>query len=220
MLRLGLADERSEQLAHSLRDWQWPDGGWNCDRKPSAVNSSFMESLIPLRALYLHARLTGQRASLDAAERAAELFLKRRLFKRQSDGELIRSDFIKLHYPCYWHYDILFGLKVMTEIGRVTDERCGEALSLLESKRRPDGGFPAEGKYYVTTSGTKSGRSLVDWRGTNAARTNEFVTADALFVLKGAGRLSIGSGKRPAHLKAGAPPRLTLETSHEDNDGV
>jgi len=173
-----------------------------------------MESLIPLRALYLHARLTGQPASLDAAERASELFLKRRLFKRQSDGSLIRSDFIKLHYPCYWHYDILFGLKVMTETGRVTDERCGEALSLLESKQLPDGGFPANGKYYVTTPGGKGGRSLLDWRGTSGTRTNEFVTVDALFVLKEAGRLKVEPGQRLAPLAAGAPPRRPWKESH------
>ena len=32
-LALGLADERTDQLAANLTRWQWPDGGWNCDRK-------------------------------------------------------------------------------------------------------------------------------------------------------------------------------------------
>src|SRR5512139_1204742 len=50
-LRLGLADERTAELIERLIKWQWPDGGWNCDKHPEAVNSSFMESLIPLRAL-------------------------------------------------------------------------------------------------------------------------------------------------------------------------
>ena len=113
LLALGLADERVEELAERLRKWQWPDGGWNCDKNPGAINSSFMESLIPLRALALHARVTGNTASRIAAEHAAEIFLKRKLYKRQRDGSIINSDFVKLHYPCYWHYDILFGLKVM-----------------------------------------------------------------------------------------------------------
>src|SRR5215218_5640041 len=34
--RLGMAgDPRAELLARSLVDWQWPDGGWNCDLRAS-----------------------------------------------------------------------------------------------------------------------------------------------------------------------------------------
>jgi len=91
---------------------------------------------------------------------------------------------VKLHYPCYWHYDILFGLRVMAEAGLLQDERCREALALLESKRLPDGGFPAEASYYHGASDMRSGRSLVDWGGISARRMNPFVTVDALFVLK------------------------------------
>ncbi|MFQ6089537.1 MAG: hypothetical protein ACE5K0_11655 [Candidatus Methanofastidiosia archaeon] len=189
---LGLADTRSEELAKRLIKWQWPDGGWNCDKNPKAINSSFMESLIPLRALALHARLTENTESRTAAERAAEIFLKRRLYKRQRDGSVISDDFVKLHYPCYWHYDVLFGLKVMAEAGFIKDERCRDALELLESKQLPDGGFPVEKKYYQVTKKVKgkTGRSLVDWGGTSKKKMNEFTTADALYVLKMAGRLT------------------------------
>jgi hypothetical protein len=189
LLTLGLADERAGELARRLADWQWPDGGWNCDKKPAAAKSSFMESLIPLRALALHARLTGDQASWQAAQRAAQIFLKRELFKRQSDGSLMDPNFIQLHFPCYWHYDVLFGLKVMAEAGWIGDERCADALDLLEAKRLPDGGWPSEAKYYYCTPGAKSGRSLVDWGGTSKIHLNEFVTVDALFVLQSAGRL-------------------------------
>jgi len=147
-----------------------------------------METLIPLRALALHGRLTGDKKSLAAAERAAEIFLKRKLFRRRGNGRIISHDFVVLHYPCYWHYDILFGLKVMAEAGFIGDKRCTEALNLLESKRLPDEGFPAEGKYYRVTERRSTGRSLVDWGGVNKRQTNEFVTLDALFALKVAGR--------------------------------
>jgi hypothetical protein len=196
-LALGLVDERTEALAQRLRACQWPDGGWNCDRNPSASNSSFMETLIPLRGLVLHAKLTGDRESGLAAERAADVFLKRRLFKRQRDGAPIHDDFLRLHYPCYWHYDFLFGLKVMAETGRVGDGRCEDALRLLESKRLSDGGFPAEGRYYRTGPKVKSGRSPVNWGGVGKQRINEFVTLDALVVLKAAGRLPGEAGPGP-----------------------
>ena len=178
----------ADELAARLMRWQWPDGGWNCDRKPEAMNSSFMESLIPLRALALYARQRGDVVVRQSVERAAEIFLKRRMFRRQSDGSLIAADFVRLHYPCYWHYDILFGLKVMNEAGLISDPRCAEALDLLESKRLPDGGFSAEGKYYVTRVTARTGRSLVSWGMVKARKMNEVVTADALGVLKDAGR--------------------------------
>ncbi len=57
LLTLGLADSRTEELVARLLRWQWADGGWNCDKRPAAINSSFSETLIPLRSLALHARL-------------------------------------------------------------------------------------------------------------------------------------------------------------------
>ena len=189
LLSLGLADAKAEELAERLSKWQWPDGGWNCDKKPDAVNSSFMESLIPLRGLALHARVTGKRFSKEAAKKAAEVFLKRNCYRGQRDGNIIKPEFVKLHYPCYWHYDILFGLKVLAEAGYIHDARCEDALNLLESKRLSDGGFPAEKTYYRVAKEKISGRSLVDWGGTSKRHMNEFITIDALFVLRKSGRL-------------------------------
>ena len=194
LLTLGFGGDGCDQIADNLIKWQWDDGGWNCDKKPEAKNSSFHETILPLRSLSLHARLTGNKKSKEAAERAAEIFLKRRLFRKLSDGTIIRPDFVKLHYPCYWHYDFLFGLKVMAEAGFIHNKRCNEALDLLESKRLPDGGFPAESKYYhfigVKTKERKSGASLVKWGAISTKKMNEFVTADVLYVLKASGRLS------------------------------
>jgi hypothetical protein len=187
-LALGLADERALELAESLIAWQWPDGGWNCDRRPEALLSSFMETLIPMRSLWLYGRFTGDTKALKTAQRAVEIFLKRHLYRRQSDGQVIYDGFIRLHYPRYWHYDILFGLLTMVEMGQVKDQRCQDALDLLQSKRLPDGGFPAEEKYYRVSQSGPSGRSPVDWGGASKRKMNEFVTVDALYVLKAAGR--------------------------------
>lgn len=184
LISLGLADARVDELASRLLRWQWPDGGWNCDKNPAAVNSSFMETLIPLRGLSLYARTTGSEEVRAAVERASEVFLKRRLYRRVADGTVIRHEFVELHYPCYWHYDILFGLKVMAEAGFIQDPRCQDALDLLESKRLPNGGFPTEARYYRTTGALSTGRSLVDWGGVSKRRMNDWVTADALYVLR------------------------------------
>jgi hypothetical protein len=71
LTKLGLSDERCERLAELLLKWQWPDGGWNCDRNPEASTSSFMETLLPMRGLWLH----GTKESKAAARAAAEVFL-------------------------------------------------------------------------------------------------------------------------------------------------
>jgi len=192
LLTLGLADERTERLVRMLIEDQWPDGGWNCDKKPEAVNSSYHESITPLRALALHGRLAGSQQSARAAERAAEVFLKRRLLFRLRDGQPIHQSFAELHYPPYWHYDVLMGLKVMAEARLIADSRCGDALDLLASKQLPGGGWPAEGKWYraaADPSRRKTQAELVDWGPVGKMRMNEWVTADALYVLKSAARL-------------------------------
>lgn len=186
---LGLMDARCDQLADCLIRWQWPDGGWNCDCRPEASTSSFWESLLPLRGLSAYVRATGNAKARKAAARAAELFLQRRLFQRRRDGQVMNEQFVLLHYPCYWRYDILAGLKVLAEAGFVRDERCKDALDLLESKRLPDGGWPAEERFYSNAKRLVSGGDLVSWGGTSARKMNEWVTADALYVLRAAGRL-------------------------------
>ncbi len=188
LLKLGLSDDRIDDLAERLLHWQWDDGGWNCDKMPDAKNSSFMESLLPLRGLALYSRQKKNKKAKAAAERASEIFLKRQLFIGQHTGKIIHPEFTFLHYPLYWHYDILGGLKVMAEAGFIGDERCSKALDLLESKKLSDG-WPAERSYYKVSDELKHGADYVDWGGTGKRKSNEWVTADALYVLKKSGRI-------------------------------
>lgn len=187
--RLGLADGRCQQLVERLLHWQWPDGGWNCDKNPAADTSSFMETLLPMRGLAAHAAATGDPMALDGALRAAEVFLSRRLFRRRRGGEVIHPEFLALHHPLYWHYDILGGLKGLAELGMLGDFRCAEALDLLEEKRLPDGGWPAEKQYYSVSREPASGSEAVDWGGTGKKKVNPWVTAAALAILTAAGRM-------------------------------
>jgi hypothetical protein len=188
-IALGLADQRTEELVTRLIKWQWEDGGWNCDKRPEAAVCSFNESLIPLRGMFWYANASGDPKARAVVNDAAHVFLKRNLFKRIRDGRIIDQNFVALHYPNYWHYDVLFALKVLGEAGFISDPGCNEALDLLESKRLPDGGFPAEGKYYRVDDKKLSGHSRVDWGGISKIRSNPFVTMDALIALKQSGRL-------------------------------
>jgi hypothetical protein len=190
MCRLELADERAGQLVERLLYWQWPDGGWNCDRNPAADTSSFMETLLPMRGLQAHADSTGDRAAGHSASLAAEVFLSRSLFRRRLDGSIINPDFVRLHYPLYWHYDVLGGLRGMAEVGKLGDKRCSEALDLLEEKRLPAGGWASGGRFYSVSAEAKPNTDSVDW-GSGKAKMNPWVTAEALGVLAAAGRLRL-----------------------------
>jgi hypothetical protein len=144
-----------------------------------------------MRGMHLYAERTGDKKAKKAVERAAEVFLTRKLYKRASNGKVIREEFTKLHYPLYWHYDILGALKVFAEIGMTDDPRFRDALDLLQEKELPDGGWPAESKYYTKVSDKVSlGTDYVDWGGTSIKKLNEWITVDALYVLKKFGRLA------------------------------
>jgi hypothetical protein len=163
--RLGLRDDpRVTLLAESLLEWQWPDGGWNCDDRATR-RSSFHESLAPAWGLYEY----GTEAARVGALRAAELFLEHRLFRTLGTGQPIHPAMIELHYPPYWHYDVLQALLVMTRLGLVRDERCRDALDLLEEKRLPDGRWQADGSWWRRPGSSGSNTEVVDW-GADRAR--------------------------------------------------
>lgn len=188
--RLGSRDPRLDHLAEILLRWQWPDGGWNCDRNPSAHVSSFMESLLPLRGLAAYAQRPGTTPARRGVERAAELFLTRRLFLRRSDGSVMDPEFLRLHYPVYWHYDALAGLKGLAEGGKLGDPRAGSALDWLEAQELAEGGWPATAKYYRRPGQGAAGAELVDWGVPGPRRANDWVSTDALAVLAAAGRFA------------------------------
>jgi hypothetical protein len=180
---LGLQTGNCDRLVERLCHWQWPDGGWNCDRNLSAAISSVHETLLPMRGLAAYADSRSDAAARSAANRAAEALLDRRVIYRRSDpSRVVRQEWAKLHYPSYWYYDVLSAAKGLMEVGRLDDDRCQDALDLLESKRRPDGRFLVEGRHY-NAPGSPGQSEVVGWDG------NDWVTADALAVLHAAGRL-------------------------------
>ena len=183
--RLGRAsDPRAMTLAEWLIEWQWPDGGWNCHRRASGRRSSFHETHATMWGLFEYARATGHAGAAKAADRAAELFLSHRIFRRHGTGGPIHPSWVVLHYPPYWHYDALQALHVLARMGRVDDARASDALDLIEERRLPDGRWSA-GNAWWKPAGATGMSEAVDW---GRGGPSEMITLNALRVLRAAGR--------------------------------
>lgn len=186
--RLGLAgDPRVQRIAHSLVRWQWPDGGWNCDSSEDAQHSSFYESLATLWGLNEYLRATKDDTVCSAVDRAVELFLRHRLFRSCHGDDVIDPLWTRVHYPVYWHYDILQALRVIEQAGKLRDPRTREALDLIESKRTKDGTWHPEGRFWHLGDHQGANTEVVDW---GQSGPNEMLTLNALRVLSSAGRIS------------------------------
>ncbi len=183
-VRLGMAeDTRVGALAASLVEWQWPEGGWNCDVRRGVTHPSFHESLPPLWGLTEFARATGDGDASAAADRAAEFVLRHRVFRSERTGEPMHPEVVKLHYPPYWHYDILQALLVLGRLGRLDDDRAADALQLLLRLRLPDGRWAPSGCWW-SPPGSSRLPEVVDW---GRSGPNEMITLNALRVLRMAG---------------------------------
>jgi hypothetical protein len=196
--RLGLADDaRVRLLAESLVGWQWPDGGWNCDRRPEARRSSFHETLPPIWGLHEFAVATGDPEAADAARRGAELLLEHRLFRALATGEPIHREWLTFHWPPFWHYDVLQGLVVLARLGVAGDARAADAIELVRSRRRSDGRWHASPRWWNPPASTRAPEA-VDWRMGDSA--DRMVTLRALVVLRRAAQC-----RRPVQTRARPP---------------
>jgi hypothetical protein len=178
-IRIGLRDEpRLDTIAESLIETQWPDGGWNCDVRPHVTHSSFNETWGPILGLAAY-------GADDAVSRGAEFLLRHRVVFSHRTGEPAHPTFMKIHFPAYWHYDLLAGLRTLDAAGAVRDPRATDGLDVLESKRREDGMWHVEGKWWKRPDSKGSNVEAVEW----SEAASEILTEQAKGVLRAAGRL-------------------------------
>jgi hypothetical protein len=133
---------------------QLPDGGWNCEAVNGSTRSSFNSTTCVLEALLEHERaVEGSPEVAKARHRGQEYLLDRRLFRRRSTGAVIERDrkgggsWLRFAFPTWWHYDVLRGLEYLRRAGVAPDERVGEAIDLVVSKRGNDGRWLLETQY-------------------------------------------------------------------------
>jgi hypothetical protein len=131
--------ESVDGIVERLLREQLDDGGWNCETERGSTRSSFNTTIAVLEGLLEYERANGAVADVTAARaKAQEYLLERRLFRRLSTGEVVKPEFTLFSFPTRWHYDVLRGLDYLRSAGVTPDERCAEAIDLVESKRRQD----------------------------------------------------------------------------------
>jgi hypothetical protein len=137
-----------QRILNLLLNEQLSDGGWNCEAANGSTRSSFNTTICVLEAL-LEYELAG-RSSVEVTEarlRGQEYLLQRRLFRRQTTGEVIDPAWTHFSFPTWWHYDVLRGLDYLRRAGATPDERMAEAIELVKSKRDDDGRWPLENQH-------------------------------------------------------------------------
>ena len=93
---LGVDDGRAATLAQRLRDWQWPDGGWNWTDAVDEI-SSVDETLLAMRGLSASRRRDGSSARGGGRRSGSVPHSSRRL--AQDLAGTIAADVIELHFP-------------------------------------------------------------------------------------------------------------------------
>lgn len=137
--------ENVDDVVERLLGEQLGDGGWNCEAERGSTRSSFNTTISVLEGLLEHERANGGSPTVTAARlKGQDYLLERRMFRRLSTGEVVDSAWTRFSFPTRWHYDVLRGLDYLRSTGVEPDERCAEAIELVESKRDPDGKWPLE----------------------------------------------------------------------------
>jgi len=178
---LGLANAETDTLAQNLLRYQWPGGGWNCNKKPGTKGPTIVHTAYGMRGLVRYRERKHSEEVRSAIDACAEVMLERRVYLSRRNGKPLRPVFTKLSYPYPRLYDFMVGLHILARSGHLSDPRCEQALDLLESKFIDGEGWAVER--------TVPEHTHAFWNREKNGRANLFLTVDALEILEGAGRL-------------------------------
>ena len=141
-------DQDVAGVVERLLGEQLDDGGWNCEAERGSIRSSFNTTIAVLEGLLEYERALGLATDVTAARLTAqEYLLERRMLRRLATGEIADPAWTQFSFPTYWHYDVLRGLSYLRSAGVEPDERCAEAIDLVETKRDPQGRWPLENSH-------------------------------------------------------------------------
>lgn len=178
-------EARIAKATRWLLDNQLSDGGWNCRSNPPPKHSSLYSTYMALWGLSKTGPSDRTTDLDDAIALGIEFMLRHRLFKSHRTGEVIKDSWLRLHFPPL-HYDILNGLRLMSDLGVDSDERLTDALDSVQSKVGDDGRWPTE---YVP-SGYREKRGQPSIKFESVGEPSKWITLQSLIVLTRAKRIT------------------------------
>ncbi len=185
-------DRRVKKAIDWMPEQQLDDGGWNCNYPEKKVkHSSFMSSIEPLWAYSEIPRAEWTRKMKRSVEEGAEFLLMHRVYKSDHHHWKHSLPFAtSLHFPMYYYYDALHGLRVLAKLGYGDDERVKDAAHLILSKRTPEGKWLLEGDWSrePEAQGNKR-KALVDVE--ELWKPSKWVTLNAYRALTATGDLEV-----------------------------
>ena len=165
-------------IVERLLGEQLADGGWNCEAERGSTRSSSTPRLRCSMACWSTSEPTEPPAPLPLP--ASEV---RNTFSATDAPPSVNRrdhpDWARFSFPTRYHYDVLRGLDYLRNAGVDADERCAEAIDLVENKRDSDGRWPLEN--------THPGRVRFDMEEGDG-KPSRWITLRALRVLTWAGR--------------------------------
>jgi len=170
-----IQDKRIHKLVEHLLGQQMNDDGWNCRSYRGDTHGSFHTTISVLEGLWEFEKAFGMDADIDKArERAHEFLWIHRLFRSHRTGAIFDSKMTRMPFPPRWRYDYLRALDYFQDCNASRDERMGDGIALLKSKRRKD-------RCWLVNSGM-SGRKHFDLE--KAGQPSRINTLRALRVLR------------------------------------
>jgi hypothetical protein len=137
---------QASSLVDCLLSAQLEDGGWNCQRH--SHHGSFHTTNSALEGLRDWALVGGDTPQIrKATTRGQEFFLAHRLFRSHRTGKVVKSTITRFAYPHHWYYDVMRGLDYFQSVEAPRDERFGDAIELLHSRRKADGRWQMAGRH-------------------------------------------------------------------------
>jgi hypothetical protein len=127
------------------------DGAWNCYFNYRKYKTSSLHTTINILEglqLYISNGYTYRKNEILKSMKSAEEFiLKKKLFRSRRTQEIIRDQFLSIHYPTRWYYDMYRAMEYFVNNDVNYDDRMKEALDII--KKMLDKGVYPKGKTYV-----------------------------------------------------------------------
>lgn len=147
----GAATGDLESIVDFVLGQRMADGGFNCrSNRSRATHSSVHTTVSVIEGVteYLrHGHSYRSEELAAAADTSVEFLLRHRLFRSERTGEPMDPEFVRLHHPARWHFDILRGLDAMRDAGVAFDPRMADAVEILRRRRGDDGRWVANRAY-------------------------------------------------------------------------